>query len=237
MKNIQNIGLGLFLAGLGIFISLIFLGKYEITPQLFEEIISNKGVKSELFINDLNANVVGKEFSNPFTFSSKITTALETANETHKQNSEWDKVIWSKPHSFAYDIAKSAGTGLVKENKGLFWWLTFGLGIIGALMFIIPNVITLGPPGIKNNGIWHSAATNRGWIGWFAFIFLVGFYILLYFRPDYIINWVYLVDPISENISGNTASQWFLYGFLYCVVMTVMAVRMYINTVIINTKY
>ena len=229
MKNIQKIGLGLFLTGLGIFISLIFLGKYEVTTQSFDDIITNKGIKSELFIQDLKDNLVGKEFSNPFTFSSKITTALETANETHKQNSEWDKVIWSKPHSFAYEIAKTAGKGPVKENKGMFWWLTFGLGIIGALLFIVPNVITLGPAGIKNNGIFHSAATNRGWIGWFAFIFLVGFYILLYFRPDYIVNWVYLVDPISEYLSGNPASQWFLYGFLYCKVMTVMAVRMYIK--------
>lgn len=229
MKNIQKIGLGLFLAGLGIFISLIFLGKYEVSQQLLDEIFSNKGIKSELFINELKANVVGKEFSNPFTFSSKITSALETANETHKQNSEWDKVIWSKPHSFAYEIAKSAGSGPIKENKGLFCWLTFGLGIIGSLMFIIPQVITLGPAGIKNNGIWHNAATNRGWIGWFAFIFLVGFYILLYFRPDYIVNWVCLVDPISNSLSGNAASQWFLYGFLYCTVMTVMAVRMYIK--------
>jgi len=229
MKSIQKIGLGLFLTGLGIFISLIFLGKYEVTPQLFEDIIANKGIKSELFVKDIKDNVVGKEFSNPFTFSSKITTALETANASHKLDSEWDKVIWNKPHSFAYEIAKRAGKGPVKENKGLFWWLTFGLGIIGALLFIIPNVITLGPAGIKNNGIFHSAATNRGWIGWFAFVFLVGFYILLYFRPDFIVNWVYLVDPISEKLSGNPASQWFLYGFLYCVVMTVMAVRMYIK--------
>lgn len=229
MKNIQNIGLGLFLTGLAIFISLIFLGKYEMTPQLFDEIVSNKGIKSELFINDLKTNVVGKEFTNPFSFSSKITSAIETANETHKQNSEWDKVIWSKPHSFSYEIAKQSGNGIVKEHKGLFWWLTFGLGILGALMYIIPNVITLGAPGIKNNGVWFNAATNRGWIGWFVFIFLVGFYLLLYFRPDYIVNWVYLVDPISKSISGNAASQWFLYGFLYCTVMTVMAVRMYIK--------
>ncbi|WP_418604534.1 4Fe-4S binding protein [Hwangdonia sp.] len=229
MKNIQNIGLGLFLTGLAIFIALVFLGKYELTPQVLDQVIINKGIKSELFIDDLKTNVVKKEFTNPFSFSSQITSALKTANETHKQNSEWDKVIWDKPHSFSYQIAKSAGSGMVKENKWLFWWLTFGLGIIGALLFIIPKVITLGPAGIKNNGIYHSAATNRGWIGWFAFIFLVGFYILLYFRPDYIVNWVYLVDPISESLNGNPASQWFLYGFLYCTVMTVMAVRMYIK--------
>ncbi len=229
MKVIQNIGLSIFLVGLAIFISLIFLGRYEITPESFEEIITSKGIKSELFINDLKKNVVGKEFTNPFSFSSKITSALETANATHRKNREWSKVIYSKPHSFAYDIAKSVSTSLVKENKWLFWWLTFGLGIIGALLFIIPNVVTLGAPGIKNNGIWLKPATNRGWIGWSVFIFLIGFYLLLYFRPDFIVNWTYIVDPISENLSGNSASQWFVYGFLYCTVMVVMAVRMYIK--------
>ncbi len=229
MKTLQNIGLSLFLIGLAIFTSLIFLGKYEVTPELFDNIISDKGIKSELFINDIKNNVVGKEFTNPFSFSSSITTALETANATHKQNNEWDKVIWTKPHSFSYEIAKSAGNGTIKEHKGLFWWLTFGLGIIGALLYVIPNVITLGPPGIKNNGVWFNAATNRSWIGWFAFVFLVGFYIILYFRPDYIVNWTYIVDPISKNISGNLASQWFLYGFLYSTVMIVMGIRMYIK--------
>ncbi|GGG40430.1 4Fe-4S binding protein [Bizionia arctica] len=229
MKTIQNIGLTLFLAGLTVFISLIFIGKYEVTPQILDELVSNKGIKSELFINDMKAHVVGKEFSNPFSFSSEITSALETANETYKQNSEWGKVIWDKPHSLSYEIAKKSGTGIVKENKSLFWWLTFGLGILGALMYIIPNVVILGRPGIKNNGIWFDASMNRGWIGWFAFVFLVSFYLLLYFRPDFIVNWTYVVDPISENLSGNLASQWFLYGFLYCTVMTVMAVRMYIK--------
>ena len=30
----------------------------------------------------------------------------------------------------------------------------FGLSIIGALLFIVPNVVLLGKPGIKNNGIF-----------------------------------------------------------------------------------
>lgn len=235
MKTIQNIGLALFLVGLTIFTSLIFFGRYEVTPQILENLVNNKGIKSELFINNMNSHVIGKEFTNPFSFSTEITSTLESANETHKQNSEWDNVIWDKPHSFSYEIAKQSGSGLVKNNQWLFWWLTFGLGIIGALMYIIPNVVVKGPPGIKNNGIWFNAATNRGWIGWFAFIFLVGFYLLLYFRPDYIVNWTYIVDPISESLSGNLASQWFLYGFLYCTVMTVMAVRMYIKYR--NNKY
>jgi ferredoxin-type protein NapH len=229
MKGLQKIGLGIFLLSLAIFISLLFMGKYEVTPSDFEQFTSSKGIKSELFTNKMNENVVGIGYSNSFSFSSEIISAMEYSNEIHKKNSEWDKVIWDKPHSFSYQLVKNSGTGTVYENKSLFWWLTFGLGIIGSLFFIIPNVILLGPKGIKNNGIFLNSATNRGWIGYLVFIFLVSFYLLLYFRPDYIVNWTYVVDPLSENLSGNLASQWFLYGFLYCTVMTVMAVRMYIK--------
>ena len=129
----------------------------------------------------------------------------------------------------SYELAKKAGKGYVKENPALLWWLTFGLGIIGALMFILPNVILLGKPGIKNNGIYLESATNRGWIAWSVFVYLVGFYLLLYFYADYIVNWTFIMDPISRALSGNDASQWFVYGFLYCVIMLVMGVRMYIK--------
>ncbi len=229
MKILQNIGLGLFLTGLAVFISLLFLGEFTLDAKLFENTLKNKGIKSELFIESMQQNVVDKTFSNPYSFAAAITNALETSNETHKQKQEWDKVIWNSPHSFTYEMAKQAGQGIVREHKKTSWFLSFGLGIIGSLLFILPNVILLGPAGIKNNCIWQHASTNRGWIGWFAFIFLVVFYILLYFRPDYIVNWTYIVDPISQSLSGNLASQWFLYGFLYCVVMVVMAVRMYIK--------
>ncbi len=229
MKAIQKIGLLFFIVGISIFISLIFLGNYKVNPSSFDQFVKNKGIKSELFINEMNRNVIEKSFFNSFQFSSKIISALKTSNEIHKKKNEWDNVIWDKPHSFSYQIAKEAGTGIIKENKVLFWCLTFGLGILGALLFIIPNVVLLGPKGIKNNGIFLNAATNRGWIGWLVFIFLIGFYLLLYFRSDYIVNWTYIVDPISESISGNLASQWFLYGFLYSIVMTVMAIRMYIK--------
>jgi ferredoxin-type protein NapH len=229
MKELQKIGLGIFLLSLTIFISLLFIGKYEIKSNDFKQFNLNKGIKSELFINQMNERVVGIEYSNSFSFSSEIISMMESSNEMHQNNNEWDKVIWDKPHSFSYQLAKISGKGVVFKNKVLFWWLTFGLGILGSLLFIIPNVILLGPKGIKNNGIFLNSATNRGWIGWLVFIFLVSFYLLLYFRPDYIVNWTYILDPISKSLSGSLASQWFLYGFLYCIVMIVMGIRMYIK--------
>ncbi|MEZ4948640.1 MAG: 4Fe-4S binding protein [Saprospiraceae bacterium] len=71
------------------------------------------------------------------------------------------------------------------------------------------------------------APRYTGWLGIITGVLLIGFYILLYWFPAYISNLILLVDPISKAFSGNPASQWFLYGFLYTVVMIVMGIRMF----------
>ncbi|PCE65923.1 4Fe-4S binding protein [Sediminicola luteus] len=229
MKNIQRIGLFLFLVGLGLFTALIFIGDFKLDQQTFDQVVIEKNIKSELFIETLQNQVVDQSFNGMLAFGPKITSALATANATHRKNKEYKKIIYTKPHDMAALIGKKSGTGFIAENKGLMWWLTFGLGIIGSLLFIVPNVVLLGPKGIKNNGIYLENATNRGWIAWIVFFWLVAFYLVLYFRAEYAVNWTYLVDPISEALSGNPAGHWFVYGFMYCVVMVVMGIRMYIK--------
>ncbi|WP_079738963.1 4Fe-4S dicluster domain-containing protein [Polaribacter sp. KT 15] len=243
MKAIKQTGLLLFLIGLATFIALIFTGDFNLNQTELDTFLKDQNYKNEVIAKELQQAVVTKDNLSIFEFSSRTRKAYANANKHYddliakydaaknweKKGAQFQYKISGKPHSLSYTLAKKAGKGFAAQQTGWAWFLTFGLGIIGALMFIVPDVILLGKPGIKNDGIFLSAATNRGWIGWFAFVFLVSFYILLYFYPDYIVNWVYLVDPISKFISGNPASQWFLYGFLYCVVMTVMAVRMYIK--------
>jgi polyferredoxin len=229
MKIIKTIGLGIFLIGLGIFTVLPVIGSFELTPESFQEFVVNKGVKSDLFISEIETKVVGKSFEGMMAFSPKIMEALELVNTTHRKNKEYKKIIYIGPHDMAAELGKTSGTGFIVQNKGLLWFLTFGLGIIGALLFILPNVILLGQKGIKNDGIYHQSSTNQGWIAWMVFLFLVSFYLVLYFGSEYAVNWTYLVDPISESLSGNPAGHWFVYGFMYCTVMSVMAVRMYIK--------
>ncbi len=67
------------------------------------------------------------------------------------------------------------------------------------------------------------------WIGMITGAYLICFYILLYFFPYYITNWMKMLDPVSQSLSGYPASEWFVYGFLYCVVMVVMGIRMLIK--------
>ena len=169
MKAIQNIGIFIFLAGLLTFAALPFLGAFKLEKSNFDKIVSDKGIKSELFIKDIQQNVVGKEFTGMLDLSSKVSSAIENANATHTKNKEYDKKIYTKPSDMTTLIAKDSGNGYIAENKGMMWFLTFGLGIIGALMFIIPQVVTLGQKGIKNDHIYHQSSTNRGWIAWLVF--------------------------------------------------------------------
>lgn len=243
MKLIKYIGLAIFLLGLALFSGSIFLGNFSMTDTQVDDYISEQGIKSDIFTKELKKTLVTEEQVNIFEFSSAVRKALETSNNYYdkqiaKYNAEknWTKKgeqyqfkIHGKPHTISYNLAKKAGSGFVKENIALMWWLTFGLGIIGSLLYILPNILLLGPPGIKNNNIYHKSATNRGWIAWLVLVYLVVFYLLLYFMPDYVVNWTYILDPISNALNGSDASQWFVYGFLYCVIMVVMAVRMYIK--------
>jgi polyferredoxin len=180
----------------------------------------------------------------------------------------------------------------------LFFWLTFGLGALGGLLYIIPKF--RAKPGIKNDHVFHNPLTKgldlgwrslfltmailgilgygfyymddkffwpavtaliaiviiglvmfaqnswgrdardaspeglSGYLGIFAGVYFIGFYLLLYWASHHIVAWVAMVSPISEGIyqffsgkeEGGQASQWFLYGFMYCTIMVVMGVRM-----------
>jgi polyferredoxin len=242
MKRIKYTGLAIFLIGLTIFTASIFLGSFGMSQKELDTYISEKNYKSEIIKQELSKAIVDKEL-NIFEFSSVVRDAFKTSNNYYekliaKYNAEknWKKKgeqykykIFGKPHTLSYEIAKKSGKGIIKENSCLLWFLTFGLGIIGALLFILPNVILLGKPGIKNDHIYQNSATNRGLIAWLVLVYLVVFYLLLYFMPDYVVNWTYILDPISKALNGGDASQWFVYGFLYCTIMIVMGVRMYIK--------
>ena len=81
-------------------------------------------------------------------------------------------------------------------------------------------------PGIKNHGLWTNGATARGVIGWVLGAALTGFYCLLYWAPGPLEGGIRLLDPLALALSGKAATQWFLYGFLYTLAVSVMGLRM-----------
>lgn len=125
-----------------------------------------------------------------------------------------------------YSLVKSSAVGPAKDHPVLLLILTIGVCIIGALLFVLPKLRI--PAGIQNNGIFFNMMKNVGWLGIMTGTWLIMFYILLYFYPEYMTNWIILVDPLSKLINGNEASRFFLYGFIYTLCILVMGVRMLI---------
>lgn len=126
--------------------------------------------------------------------------------------------------SLRYTAAKAASYGPLKESGMLYFWLSVGVAILGSFLYIAPKFNSF--PGIKNDGIFFSGMKSRGVLGILTGTFLIAFYVCLYWYPEYIVNWVIMVDPISRAFNGGEASQWFLYGLMYCLSMIVMGTRM-----------
>lgn len=237
MKIIKNIGLVVFLIGLLIFTSASFFGKFDLNQSTLyteiDQLVENGKIKPAIAIQlktDFEvANTTDKSFNGPIAFSTAITQVYERLNSDIKAKKEWENVMQASSSDFAASLARKSADNIFIHSSGLMFFLTFGLAILGGLMYMLPDVILLGGPGIKNNHIFHQSATNRGWVGFIVFGYLVSFYIILYFYHHFLVNQIELLNPISKALSGNPSSRWFLYGFMYCTVMATMSVRMFIK--------
>ncbi len=296
MNTIQKLGIGLFIISLLIFTAMLGLGSHKLTQSNLE--IGSKYHKEEILEIAKKKGVLGQKMST-ISFISSFKEVLKESQQSLNNKAsvglpegvgEWDYKLgdW-KISEYTNSVVRGTAYGPVQKNPLLFLFLTFGLGIIGGLLFIIPKF--LEPEGIKHNGIYHNSLTrglrfnlrnltligalvltivygffkysnlfwpaitviiagvitylviyspktrgdappkssspiDTGSLGVIAGIYLVGFYILLYWAPEYIHNWIAMVDPLSLKLSGNGASQWFLYGLMYTVIVIVMGVRM-----------
>jgi ferredoxin-type protein NapH len=126
-----------------------------------------------------------------------------------------------------YALTKASSVGPIKNNQLLYLFLSVGFCIIGALLYILPKV--KDQAGIKNNNVFFNPMKNVGWLGILTGSWLILFYVALYFFPEYMTNWVIMVDPFSVVLNGGEASRFFLYGFLYTLCILVMGVRMIIH--------
>ena len=224
MGQIRKIGLVLFLSALVIFTFSASLGEYELTSEVLEETITDKQHLS--LLGPELENMLNKTYTSSIEFVSDFKYIFNNLNEGLKKAQEWDKVIWT---DYTFSLTKNASKGVLIDNQKIFFFLSIVMGIIGALIYIIPQYIVMGQPGIKNNNIFHRSLSNGGTISVLLGTYLILFYIILYWYPEYIVNWVIIVDPISRILSDQPATQWFLYGFLYTVVMAVMGIRMLIK--------
>jgi Pyruvate/2-oxoacid:ferredoxin oxidoreductase delta subunit len=88
-------------------------------------------------------------------------------------------------------------------------WLTFGQQ----------------PAGVKQDNLWRRASTNRGGTAWVTGLVLTGFYIILYWYPEYLTHLIRPLDGFSQLLRTRPADQWFLYGTFYTLAVGLMGGR------------
>lgn len=300
MKYLQTTGLILFVFALGLFTLMLGLDQYRLTT---DHLAIDNEYHREAFLNAAReADALDQLYGSSFAFSSafkKILKAAQRELNTRAESGipegvgEWDFKLgdWTIKDYTLATIQQSA-EGPVADHPLLFWLLTIGVGILGGLLYILPEFLKI--PGIKNNRIYHSSLTrgldlnwrtfflgatilgilvygffyinnffwplitaavmglivwlvfvrerskenqsarsaapgyglNTAWLGVIAGTYLIGFYVLLYWAPQHITPWMRMSDPLSQALNGGNASQWFVYGMLYTVIVLVMGVKM-----------
>jgi len=211
--NLKVAGLIAFFIGIVIFSGSLFIGNYQVSEQTLMEL---NEIIPENRLTRLSP-LIGKQYTSK--------TSLLRAIENHLNDD--GKVQPYELSIFKIAILKSTHTGLLKDNPGWFFLASIFLASLGVLMFTASGLARL--PGIKNDHIFHSSATNRGIIGYVTGIYLIIFYVMLYWYPEYIVNLIILTDPISEFMRNKPADRWFLYGTLYTFAVIVMGARMLVK--------
>jgi len=196
----------------------------ESVNQTFSEATKEDSAKHKLITENLGW-VFERELKNKEELSDILTNKKTDIDQSVINSMGFDENKYSE---YLFKITKKSTTGFVTENRWLLFLLTLIFASIGVVISVLPDLKKY--PGIKNDGIYKSAATSRGWIGIIVGTFLIGFYVLLYWFPYYITPWIVTVDPLKKFLSGGgEASQWFLYGLMYTLSMMVMGVRMIIK--------
>lgn len=221
MKTIRYFGLGLFLLSLGLFLSLFFASTYTLTDDILSEGVKPEHLKN---VREELSEMIGKPYTLSIPYVNDIKDGVDKINQKMRAAQRWNEIIYD---NYALTLTRASASGPIKDHTALLFILVYVMGAIGALMFVLSNAKLAGPPGIKHNGIFFNVLNYRGWMGMLVGSLLIAFYILLYFYPAYIINWIILVDPVQKMINPTAvSSQWFLYGFLYTFAVLVMGVRM-----------
>ena len=114
----------------------------------------------------------------------------------------------------------------------LLWAALFCLAV-GTLAYARASYAG-SPAGIKNNGVMFRSISNRGLWGYLTAVLLTGFYVCLYWWPEYLglgvggaanTGLVALFEPLSRGLRGRPADQWFVYGTFYTLAVLLLGAK------------
>ena len=192
---------------------------------IIDEVLSGNdevSIEQNKSLKDYTGWLENSSFRTQEELSEQLRNSIQNINNSFSYLKAFDSY---NTKNLVFSITKASSLGILKGNLKLWFSLSFGLMILGAFAYFYATCAKV-PSGIKNNQIFMDAITSKGWLGVALGTFMIAFYVFLYFYPEYLTNWVLLVDPISYKLNGGPASHWFLYGFLYTLAVFVMGIRM-----------
>lgn len=235
LKTLSNTGIFLILSGLILFTASLGTGNFTLREKSLQESLNNDYHYEKVapFLDSMR----GKSYPNTFAFNRDLNTALKKGQAAVeldlKENrglSTSDTEYWSLTlqdyalKSVKLPVTRASAGGFLSRQTASVWYLVLLLLLVGSGLYYYSQ--WKRQPGIDNNDIHKSSLQNRGLPGILLGTYLIAFYILLYFYPEHLVNWIILADPLSYRLSGSPASQWFLYGLLYTLAVGIMGIRM-----------
>jgi len=216
MELVKKVGpVVVFLVGFVFWISLLFRFEVTLSTKQIQQQVDPKHLTTQWY--ELSA----QKWANPWLFAYKVASIEQAFNDEMIQKQAWDQRIFN---SYALPLARVSLAANWQKKWLLYFLSSFGLMVLGGVL----HALTQTPKGgsLRNSGIFNPIWKKVGWV---IGSFLIAFYVILYFYPHYLINWILLLDPISRLLNGGDASQWFLYGVLYTLAVLVMGLRMLIK--------
>lgn len=219
-KTAGRSGIAIVLAALLMFAGSYFGSTFQLTPEILRQTITDTTHLQQL--EPAVTPMLHNKYATAFSFANDYKKVVAAVNTKNRDEQHWDKIIYT---DYTFNLTKNSASGWITANNKWLMLLIAICILCGSLMYIIPKYAN-GAAGIHNNGIYFNSFNVRGWLGILTGSSLILFYMLLYWFPYYITNWVILVDPLSRMLSGHEASQWFLYGLLYTIAVIFMGIRM-----------
>ncbi len=121
-----------------------------------------------------------------------------------------------------------AANGPVKEHTAGLLIIILGLFTAGSLL------VTYGkyagkPPGIKNNNVFKKPMTTVKLPAIAVGLGLIAFYIVLYWYPYLLSDWILLVSPLKTIFKSGEADENFLYGLIYSIAVLLLGIKMFVK--------
>ncbi|MCI4670937.1 MAG: 4Fe-4S binding protein [Bacteroidia bacterium] len=162
---------------------------------------------------------------------SQVDTSLSLANP-HPRNMSTSQKVFLALVGVAITMIFISLFGAAATREATFLWTILGLLTVGGVGYTW-ETYSHEAAGIKNNGVWFFSESNRGALGWIFGVALTAFYISLYWFPEWLglnsegpnTGLIAVFDPLSKMLSGNPASQWFVYGTFYTISILILGVK------------